>query len=92
LADDALVMLTASEAAAEIARGAVSAEDYARACLARIDAVEGEIRAFVHLDREHVLAQARALDERRAEGRPIGPLHGVPVAIKDIIDTTDYPT
>jgi len=92
LADDGLVTLTASEAAAEIARGALSAEDYARACLDRIDAREGEIQAFAHLDREHVLAQAHALDERRAAGRPIGPLHGVPVAVKDIIDTADYPT
>ncbi len=92
MADDALVTLTASEAAAEIARGAVSAEDYARACLDRIDAVEGEIRAFAHLDRDHVLTQARALDESRAQGRPIGPLHGIPVAIKDVIDTADYPT
>jgi Asp-tRNA(Asn)/Glu-tRNA(Gln) amidotransferase A subunit family amidase len=92
LADDALVTLTASEAAVEIARGAVSAEDYARACLDRIDAVEGEIRAFAHLDRDHVLTQARTLDESRAQGRPIGPLHGIPVAIKDVIDTADYPT
>ena len=64
MADDGLVTLTASEAAAEIARGAVSAETYARACLARIEALDGEIRAFAHLDREHVLAQAR--DARRA--------------------------
>jgi Asp-tRNA(Asn)/Glu-tRNA(Gln) amidotransferase A subunit family amidase len=92
LADDALVTLTATEAVAEIARGAVSAEDYARACLARIEALDGEIKAFAHLDREHVLAQACALDERRAQGYPTGPLHGVPVAIKDIIDTADYPT
>jgi len=92
LADDGLVTLTATEAAAELARGAISAEDYSRACLDRIAAAEGEIKAFAHLDRDHVLAQARALDERRAQGHPIGPLHGVPVAIKDIIDTTDYPT
>jgi len=92
LADNALTALTATEAAAEIARGAVSAEDYARACLDRIETLDGEIKAFVHLDRDHVLAQARALDERRAQGRPIGPLHGIPVAIKDIIDTADYPT
>src|SRR6266852_7469354 len=89
---DELVKLTATEAAAEIARGAVSAEDYTRACLDRIEAVDGEIKAFVHLDREHALAQARALDERRAERRSTGPLHGIPVAIKDIIDTADYPT
>ena len=92
MAEDGLVTVTASEVAPEIARGAISAEDYARACLARIDAVEGEIKAFAHLDREHVLTQARALDERRAQGHPIGPLHGFPVAIKDIIDTADYPT
>jgi len=84
--------LTATEAAAEIARGALAAEDYVRACLDRIAAMEGEIRAFAHLDRDHALAQARALDERRAQGRPLGPLHGVPVAIKDIIDTADFPT
>ena len=87
-----LVKLTANEAAAAIARGAISAEDYTRACLERIEAIDGEIKAFAHLDRDHVLAQARALDERRAERRSIGPLHGVPVAIKDIIDTADYPT
>ncbi|HKA79995.1 MAG TPA: amidase [Xanthobacteraceae bacterium] len=92
MADDALATLTAIEAAAQLASGAVSAEDYSRACLDRIAAVDGDIKAFVHLDREHVLAQARALDERRAERRTLGPLHGVPVAIKDIIDTEDYPT
>jgi len=92
VADDALATLTATEAAAQLASGAISAEDYASACLERIAAVDGDVKAFVHLDREHVLAQARALDERRAERRTLGPLHGVPVAIKDIIDTADYPT
>jgi Asp-tRNA(Asn)/Glu-tRNA(Gln) amidotransferase A subunit family amidase len=87
-----LATLTATEAAAEIARGAMSAEDYCRACLDRIAALEGEIKAFAHLDREHALAQARTLDERRAQGQPIGPLHGIPVGIKDIIDTADFPT
>src|SRR6201997_5047360 len=89
---DEFVKLTATDAAAEIARGAISAEDYTRACLDRIEAVDGEIKAFVHLDREHALAQARRLDERRAQGHSLGPLHGIPVAIKDIIDTADYPT
>ena len=92
MADNGFPSLTASEAAGKIARGAISAEDYSRACLERIDAVDGEIKAFVHLERDYVLAQAHALDERRAQGRPIGPLHGVPVALKDIIDTADYPT
>ena len=84
--------LSAREAAAEMARGAMTAEDYARACLDRVAEVEPEIHAFAHLDRDHVLAQARALDQHRQHGRPLGPLHGVPVGIKDIIDTADYPT
>ena len=63
-----------------------------RACLDRIAAVEGDVQAFVHLDPDHALAQARVLDRLKADGDRIGPLHGIPVAIKDIFDTADYPT
>jgi Asp-tRNA(Asn)/Glu-tRNA(Gln) amidotransferase A subunit family amidase len=87
-----MIALTATEAAAQIAHGAISAEEYTGACLERIAAVEGDVQAFVHLDAAHALMQARALDQHRAQGRPIGPLHGVPVAIKDIFDTEDFPT
>jgi Asp-tRNA(Asn)/Glu-tRNA(Gln) amidotransferase A subunit family amidase len=92
LTDDRFAVLAATEAAAEIARGALSSEEYTRACLDRIAAVDGSVKAFAHIDREHALAQARLLDEHKAAGNPIGALHGVPVAIKDIIDTSDYPT
>jgi Asp-tRNA(Asn)/Glu-tRNA(Gln) amidotransferase A subunit family amidase len=92
MTEDRLTVLSATEAAAEIARGAFSIEEYSRACLYRIDALDTEIKAFAHLDREHAFARARALDKRRAECRSSGPLYGVPVAIKDIIDTSDYPT
>jgi len=85
-------VLTACEAASEIARGALSAEDYTRACLDRIAAVEPDVQAFAHLDPEHALAQARALDRHKISGGRLGPLHGIPVGIKDIIDTADYPT
>ena len=84
--------LTAVEAADTIARGLASAEEYIAACLERIAAVDGEVHAFVHLDPDNALAQARALDRLKAEGRRIGPLHGIPVGIKDIFDTADYPT
>jgi Asp-tRNA(Asn)/Glu-tRNA(Gln) amidotransferase A subunit family amidase len=50
------------------------------------------VQAFAHLDPDHALAQARALDRQKAEGQRIGPLHGIPVGIKDIFDTADYPT
>jgi len=92
VSDERLTMLSAAAAAAEIASGAVSAEDFTRACLARISGIEDEIGAFAHLDPEYALAQARACDEHRTMGGTLGPLHGVPVAIKDIIDTRDYPT
>src|SRR5262249_42211217 len=67
-------------------------EDVTRACLDRIDAVEGTVKAFAHLDKELALAQARETDHWRRSGRPIGALHGVPVAVKDIIETADWPT
>jgi Asp-tRNA(Asn)/Glu-tRNA(Gln) amidotransferase A subunit family amidase len=91
LAQDRLLELSATAAAAEIARGALSAEQYCAACLDHIERRDGEIKAFVHLDRDHALSQARALDRQRADGHAIGPLHGIPVGIKDIIDTADYP-
>ena len=87
-----IIEFTASEAASEIARGAMSAEDYTRACLDRIAEADADVRAFAHLDPDHALAQARALDRHRGDGGRIGPLHGVPVGIKDIFDTADYPT
>ena len=82
----------AADAARAIREGAVSAEQLAEACLARIGEAEPQVQAWQYVDREHVLAQARARDQDRKEGRPCGPLHGVPIGVKDIIDTADMPT
>jgi Asp-tRNA(Asn)/Glu-tRNA(Gln) amidotransferase A subunit family amidase len=84
--------LSASDAARAIRDGAVSSEQLVEACLARVREAEGEVQAWQYLDPEHALAQARARDADRQEGRAAGALHGVPVGIKDIIDTTDMPT
>jgi Asp-tRNA(Asn)/Glu-tRNA(Gln) amidotransferase A subunit family amidase len=92
VADSGLIELTAIEAAERIAAGELSAEEYTSACLDRIAAVEETVHAFAHLDPDAALAQARELDERRRNGGPLGLLHGVPVAVKDIFDTADYPT
>src|SRR6266704_1364552 len=62
------------------------------ACLARVREVDGQVQAWAFLDPDHARAQARAADEYRLSGQAIGPLHGVPVGIKDIIDTGDMPT
>lgn len=87
-----LSALGLSEAATEIREGRATSTELVTACLDRIAAVEPDVQAFVALDREYVLQQARERDEHRAHGRPVGPLHGVPVAIKDIFDSGDYPT
>jgi Asp-tRNA(Asn)/Glu-tRNA(Gln) amidotransferase A subunit family amidase len=84
--------LAASDAARGIREGAISAEQLAEACLARVREAEPQVQAWQFLDAEHVRAQARARDADRREGRPCGPLHGVPLGIKDIIDTVDMPT
>jgi len=84
--------LSASDAARAIRDGALSAEQLAEACLARVHEAEPRVQAWHFLEPEHVLAQARARDADRRDGRPCGPLHGVPVGIKDIIDTQDMPT
>ena len=80
--------LSAREAARRIATGDISSEALVRACLDRIAAREEFVAAWIHLDPEQALAEAR-LRDREA---PRTPLHGVPVAIKDVIDTADMPT
>jgi Asp-tRNA(Asn)/Glu-tRNA(Gln) amidotransferase A subunit family amidase len=87
-----LEWLSASDAAQGIREGLFDAEQLVQACLERIRQTEGEVQAWQHLDEAHALTQARARDADRREGRPIGPLHGVPVGLKDIIDTVDMPT
>ena len=87
-----LHLLSASEAAGLIRDGVISSEQFVEACLARIREVDGVVQAWAFLDPEHALAQARAADAWRSEGRTTGPLHGVPVGIKDIFDTADMPT
>ncbi len=84
--------LSASDAARAIRDGAVSAAELTQACLARVKEVDGDVQAWTFLDEKHALAQAKARDLDKSEGRPLGPLHGVPVGIKDIFDTCDMPT
>ncbi len=87
-----LSTLTAAQAAAGVAAGTFSSEELTTACLERMAQTEQAVGAFVFLDAEHALAQARDCDARRLSGQPVGPLNGVPVAVKDLIDTADYPT
>jgi Asp-tRNA(Asn)/Glu-tRNA(Gln) amidotransferase A subunit family amidase len=87
-----LHLLSATEAARLIRDGVISSEQLVEACLSRIRDVDPQVQAWTFLDPDHALAQARAADALRLEGKPIGPLHGVPIGIKDIFDTDDMPT
>lgn len=85
------IELTATEAAGKIARGEISSEEYTRALIEQIEKLEDTIGVFSHFDAEHAIAQARERDAYRSNGHALGALHGVPVGIKDCIDTSDYP-
>ena len=85
---DASSSLSLSEAARRIERGELTAEALAFACLERIAERDEQVRAWAFLERDAVLAQARALDR----GPRRGLLHGIPFGIKDVIDTAELPT
>lgn len=81
-------LLSAAEASAAIHAGTLTSEALVSACLERIAQREGEVQAWAFVDPELALAQARALDREK----PRSWLHGIPVGIKDVIDTVDMPT
>ena len=90
--DSELTRMTASGLAAAIAAGQVSAAEVTEAHLARIDRVDPRVHAFLHIAADGARAAARAVDERRAAGAALGPLAGVPLALKDVFTTQDMPT
>lgn len=87
-----LTRRSASELGAAVAAGEASAVEVTHAHLDRVAAVDGETGAFVHLDHEGALESARAVDDRIAAGERLGPLAGVPLALKDVFTTKDVPT
>jgi len=87
-----LFEMSAAEAAAAIQAGETTSEELVQACLDHIATLEDSVGAWAHLDPEYALQQARDADLHRRSGMSVGPLHGVPVGIKDIFDTKDMPT
>jgi aspartyl-tRNA(Asn)/glutamyl-tRNA(Gln) amidotransferase subunit A len=86
-----LITLSAAELADKLASGEVSSVEATQAHLDRIAAVDGDVHAFLHVS-ANAIATAAAVDARRAAGEPLGPLAGVPVAIKDVLATQDMPS
>lgn len=89
---DDLTRRSAADLAAGIAGGAFTAEQVTQAHLDRIESVDPSIHAFLHVASEAALDQARAVDAALASGQRLGPLAGVPVAVKDAIATKGIPT
>jgi aspartyl-tRNA(Asn)/glutamyl-tRNA(Gln) amidotransferase subunit A len=92
VSESELIRKSAAELAGLIAGGEVSSVEVARAHLDRIAAVDDRVHAFLHVDPDGALAAAQAVDDRRAAGEPLGPLAGVPVAVKDVLATRGVPT
>ncbi|MFQ6029048.1 MAG: amidase [Dehalococcoidia bacterium] len=84
--------LSVTEAAQQIASGQLSPVALAESLLGRIDALEPSLKAWVYLDRESVLEEARAREQLVGTRAPLGPLHGVPIGLKDIYYTAGIPT
>ena len=87
-----MIRKTASELAAVIAAGQASAVEVTREHLDRIAAVDDRVHAFLHVDTEGAYAAAQAVDDRLAAGEKLGPLAGVPIAVKDVLATSGVPT
>lgn len=87
-----MIRSSASELAARIAAREVSAVEVTQAHLDRISEVDGRVHAFLHVDAEGALDAARAADARIAAGEKLGPLAGVPIAVKDVLATKGIPT
>ncbi|MFM8921517.1 MAG: Asp-tRNA(Asn)/Glu-tRNA(Gln) amidotransferase subunit GatA [Candidatus Nanopelagicaceae bacterium] len=87
-----MIRKSASEMAAALAAKEISSVELTNAHLDRIAEVDGEVHAFLHVDQEGALAQARAIDEARANNQNLPPLAGVPIALKDVFTQKGIPT
>ena len=87
-----LTRMDAAALAAAVASGETSAVEVTRAHLDRISAVDTAVHAFLYVDAEGAIGAAEAVDARRGRGETLGPLAGMPLALKDVFTTTDMPT
>ena len=84
--------LSVEEMASQIKNGKLTSVEVCEKYIERIKKFEKDVKAWAHFDKKVLLEKAADADEHRRSGKPVGPLHGVPVALKDIIGTVDMPT
>lgn len=87
-----MIHRSATEIAAAVATGEISAVEVTQAHLDRIEQVDGDVKAFLYVDRDGALEQAKAVDKKRTSGEKLSPLAGVPLALKDVMVQKGIPT
>ena len=84
--------LSVEELASKIKDAQISSVEVCQKYIERINKFEKDVKAWAHFDKKVLLEKALEADEYRRSGKPVGPLHGIPVAVKDIVGTIDMPT
>ena len=84
--------LTANKLVDKLKQGEISSVEVCTQYIERINKFEKDVKAWAHFDKKELLEKAEEADEYRKSGKPLGPLHGLPIAVKDIIGTLDMPT
>ena len=87
-----MINKTAAQMAGALAKGETTSVELTQAHLDRITAVDGQVKAFLHVDTEGALAQAKDVDARRAKGEKLSPIAGIPLALKDVLAQKGVPT
>jgi aspartyl-tRNA(Asn)/glutamyl-tRNA(Gln) amidotransferase subunit A len=87
-----MIQQTAAQMADALAKGEITSVELTQAHLDRIAAVDGQVKAFLHVDTEGALAQAKDVDARRKNGEKLSPIAGVPLALKDVLAQKGVPT
>jgi aspartyl-tRNA(Asn)/glutamyl-tRNA(Gln) amidotransferase subunit A len=87
-----MIKQTASEMGEALSKGEISSVELTKAHLDRIAEVDGQVKAFLHVDAEGALAQAKGVDARRKSGEKLSPIAGVPLALKDVLAQRGVPT
>ena len=87
-----ILSLKVEELVSKIKDSQLTSVEICKKYIERINEFEKDVKAWVHLNKKLLLEKAAEADEYRRSGKPTGPLHGIPVAVKDIIGTLDMPT
>ena len=87
-----IINFSVEELITKISNYQITSVEICKAYIERIDKFEKEINAWAFFDKELLLEKAKESDDYKKSGKPIGPLHGIPVAVKDIVGTLDMPT